>query len=474
MLLFKRYCLIVGIKIRKMKIKYILSFVMLTGLFSCSDSFTDLSPSSQRNVGVFYKTGSDMEVAVNAIYNTLKLDGCYDQSYWVMQELRSDNTFWDGTGLAEEITVFDKFTDISTSNITEEAWASSYLGISRANIVLSRIDDIDMDAGLRERLRGEALFLRSLFYYHMTVAFGNIPLVLTETASVEEGQEHTQATASTIYPQLIADLNEAESKLPQSYTGTDIGRATKGAAATLLAKIYLVTGANGDAESTLRRILTYGYDLVDDYADLWGAANEHNVESIFEVEFEGGFGDQGNQFTSQFNGVLATSVTAGVRNIPERDLVDAYEDGDLRFAASLAEVTDDNTGYTIKYGLTNDFGEDDAPNNWVVFRYADVLLMLAEAIGEGSEAYDLINQVRARAGLGPIDSNSPGSFTDKLLQERRVELAFENHRWADLLRFGAAESVMSAQGKPTNGKLLFAIPQREIDLNAGFKQNPGY
>ncbi len=458
-----------------MKLKYILSIILIGGMMSCSDNFTDLAPISQRNVGIFYNSASDIEVAVNAVYNTLKSDGCYNQSYWVLQELRSDNTFWDGTGLAEEITVFDKFTDIATSDITEAAWNESYLGIARANIVLARIDDVEFSDGtFKERLRGEALFLRSLYYYHLAVAFGNIPLVLTETASVEEGQQHTQVGASSVYAQLISDLTEAETKLPQSYSGNDVGRATKGAAGTLLAKIYLTTGDNSNAETALRRVMGYGYSLVADYADIWGIENEHNSESIFEVEFEGGFGDQGNNFTNQFNGDLAGAVTSGLRNIPERDLSDAYETGDARFAASLDGVTDDVEGWTIKYGLTNSFSEDDAANNWIVFRYADVLLMLAEALGEGTEAYDLINQVRARAGLGAIDANTPGTFSEKLLQERRVELAFENHRWADLLRFGVAEAVMSAQGKPVNGKLLFAIPQRELDLNSNFVQNPGY
>lgn len=457
-----------------MKFKYIFSIIVIFGMLSCSESFTDLAPESQRNANIFYKTASDMEVAVNAIYNTLKADGCYNQSYWVLQELRSDNTFWDGTGLAEEITVFDKFTDISTSNITEAAWSDSYQGVSRANIVLNRIDGVEMDASQREQLRAEALFLRSFFYYHLTVAFGNIPLILTETASVAEGQDHRQVDANTVYNQLIPDLESAESSLPQSYTGIDVGRATKGAAATLLAKIYLIIGNKAKAEAALRRVMGYGYSLVPNYADLWGPENEHNSESIFEVEFEGGFGDQGNQFTNQFNGDLAASVTSGQRNIPERDLIDDYETGDLRFDASLDSVTVDNTGWPIKYGVTNAFSEDDAPNNWVVFRYADVLLMLAEALGESGEAYDLINLVRARAGLDPIDGSTPGSFSEKLLHERRVELAFENHRWADLLRFGVAESVMAAQGKPVNGKLLFAIPQRELDLNPSFVQNSGY
>jgi hypothetical protein len=457
-----------------MKIKYIILSFIILGSMSCSDDFTDLAPVSQRNTSTFYKTAGDMQIATNAIYNTLQKDGCYNQSYWILQELRSDNTFWDGTGLAEEVTVFDKFTNISTSNISEDAWNDSYQGIARANIVLSNIDAIEMDATLKANLKGEALFLRSLFYYHLAVGFGNIPMVLSETITVEEGENHTQVDAGTIYSQLISDLNEAESSLPASYDAANQGRATSGAASTLLAKVYLTIGDTGNAESACRRVISAGYSLMGDYANLWGVDNEHNVESIFEVNFEGGLSDQGNNFTSQFNDDLAGSVTSGLRNIPERDLSDAYEAGDARFAASIAGVTVDNPGWTIKYGLTNPFADDDGANNWVVLRYADVLLMLAEALGESGEAYDLINMVRTRAGLGSIDGSTPGSFEDKLLQERRVELAFENHRWADLLRFGKAESVMAAQGKPVNGKLLFAIPQREMDLNSNFAQNSGY
>lgn len=455
-----------------MKFKYIIAITFLSGLMSCSESFTDLAPISQRNAEGFYNTASDMQIAVNAIYNTLKQNGCYNQSYWVLQELRSDNTFWDGTGLAEEITVFDKFSDISTSDITEDAWNDSYLGISRANILLSRIDDVEIDAGMKAQLKGEALFLRSLFYYHLAVGFGNIPLVLSETSSVAEGQDHIQVSASEVYSQLITDLQEAANSLPTSYSVGEKGKATSGAALTLLGKIYLTIGDNSSAMSTLSQITVYS--LVDDYANLWGIENEHNSESIFEVEFEGGFGDQGNSFTNQFHGELSASVTSGQRNIPERDLIDAYEDGDLRFEKSIQGVTEDATGWPIKYGSENAFSEDDAANNWVVFRYADVLLMMAEAMGESDGAYALINQVRTRAGLDDIGSNTPGSFQEKLLHERRIELAFENHRWADLLRFGVAESIMSAQGKPINGKLNFAIPQRELDLNSNFVQNPGY
>ncbi len=450
-------------------------FILVLLIFvSCSKEFTELAPISERNADNFYKTASDMEVAVNAIYGTLKSNGAFNQSYWILQELRSDNTFWDGTGLAEEVTVFDRFNDISTSNITEDAWVSSYLGISRANIVLNRIENIDMDASLKSRLKGEALFLRSFYYYNLAVLFGNIPLIINETTSVAEGNEHRQVTAAEVYNQIVTDLIDAEAGLPAKASATN-GRATKGAAATLLAKVYLTKGEASNAETALRRVLTYGYTLVNDYSLLWGVENEYNSESIFEVDFQGGLSNQGNQFTNQFHGILSQAVTSGHRNIPEQDLIDAYETGDLRFAASIDGVVNGvNTGYTIKFGTTNSYNDDDAPNNWPVFRYADVLLMLAEAIGESDEAYGFINQVRNRAGLAPIDATTPGTFVDKLLHERRVELAFENHRWPDLLRMNKAESVMTAQGKNINGKFLYAIPQREIDLNSNFSQNSGY
>ena len=452
---------------------------------SCSSDFTDLAPKSQRNVGNFYNTASDMEVAVNAVYSILTTNGCYNQSYWVLQELRGDNSFWDGTGNAREFAVFDQFQEFPTSNLTLDAWNSSYLGIARANIVIDRIGDVDMDTGLRDQFIGEALFLRSLYYYNLAVAFGNIPLVVSELASVEDGLAASQVPASSVYTQLITDLTDAESKLKVSYSSTDVGRATKGAAATLLAKVYLTSGDNANAATTLRRIISsYGYTLLDDYAGLWGVENEHNAESIFEVEYAGGLGSFGNRFTNDFSAPLPTSVD-GQRNIPELDLIAAYEDGDSRFASTIDTAFTDDSGmyhslstdetrWANKWGTTNAFQEGDAPNNWVVFRYADVMLMLAEAIGEGTEGYGLINQVRARAGLGPIDASTPGSYMEKLLKERRIEFAFENHRWADLLRFGMAETIMGAQGKSPQGRLLFAIPQRELDLNSSFTQNPGF
>ena len=468
-----------------MKINNKYFWILLPGiLLSCNDDFTNLAPISQRNVENFYKTESDIEVAVNAIYSVLQRDGCYNDSYWVMQEMRSDNTDNVGeSGLAVVRFAIDQFEEFPSNEVVLNAYTDSYLGVSRANIVLDRIEGVEMDQALKNQFIGEALFLRSLFYYHLAISFGNIPLVLTETKSVDEGSGHTQVPASAVYNQITIDLVDAESRLPSSYSGADVGRATSGAAVALLGKVLLTLGDNAGAEDALRRVVNSGnYVLLEDYVDLWGVENEYNGESIFEVGFVGGTGTEGNKFTNDFSAPLPTSVS-GYRNRPEPGMLDAYESGDLRFAASIDTFYTDNAGmdhsntldesrWTIKYGTENPFPEGDAPNNWIVLRYADVLLMLAEALGESSEAYDLINQVRARAGLGNIDASTPGSFEEKLLQERRVELAFENHRWADLLRFGVAQQVMTADGKDPN--LLFPIPQREIDLNPGFTQNPGY
>ncbi len=459
-----------------MKIKNILSIIILIGFMSCSKEFTDLSPISERNTGSFFTTANDMEVAVTGVYNSLLSQGVYNEAIWIMNDLRSDNSFWTGGGLAESIIRYDDFEETTTDYVGRDAWIAHYEGIGRANIVLDKIEDIEMDTSQKNRLIGETLFLRSLLYYNLATTFGNVPLILEATKSVSDGDDHTQVPANQVYNQIVTDLTNAESKLPS--TASKGGRATSGAAAALLGKVYLTLGDKSNAASALKRVT--GYSLVDNYADLWGVANEFNKESIFEVSYESGYGSLGNLFTSALNAELAITVTSGSRNWPDPSLVAAYEEGDTRKDATIKGVGDQfidfggGNGYCIKYGATNPSTDNDGPNNWVVLRYADVLLMLAEAIGESDESYGYINQVRARAGLGPISASTPGTFSEKLLHERKVELAFEGHRWPDLKRFGVAASVMSSIGVDIKGRLNLAIPQREMDINSSFTQNPGY
>ena len=466
----------------KLRKSYILPLLAGT-LFACSEDFTNLNPVSQRNVGGFYQTANDMNTAINAAYKVLQMGGTYNQSYWIMQEMRTDNTDQgpDGTGIGAELTVIDNFSEIATSEIITAAYTDSYLGIARSNIVLDRIDAIAMDQTTKDRIKGEALFIRSLLYYNLAVSFGNVPMPLTEAKSADEGRALPQVPAAEIYKQLIADLQKAETALPIKYASSaDLGRATKGAAAALLGKVYLTAGDKAGAATVLKRIIDgYGYSLVPNYANLWGLANENNVESIFEVQYKGGGTGTGNGFTNAFSPLLK-QTTGSFKNRPTQDMVKAYERGDDRFLKSmdtsyvnvqgiLLTNTKNDVRFITKYGKENSFNENDASYNFVVLRYADVLLMMAEALGESDAAYGYLNQVRARAKLMPISAATPGTFADKLLHERRVELAFENHRWADLLRFGKAAEKLQAQGKKI--RALYLIPQRELDINSSYKQN---
>jgi len=445
---------------------------------SCSKEFTDLSPISERNTGSFYTSANDFEVALAGVYNTLLSQGVYNEAIWIMNDLRSDITFWDAGGLAAAIVRYDDFEETTIDYVGRDSWIAHYKGIGRANSVIGRIEDVEMDASQKTRIVGEAKFLRSLLYYNLATTFGNVPLVLNEATSADDDKENVQVPIAQIYSQIAADLTEAESSLPSTAKG---GRATKGAAAALLGKVYLTQGDKTSAASALKRVS--GYSLVDNYTDLWGVENEFNKESIFEVSYESGYGVLGNLYTSAMNTELGATVTSGSRNFPTKSLISSYEAGDTRFEASIAGIGSeavgfaaDGAGWCIKYGTTNPSTDNDGPNNWVVLRYADVLLMLAEALGESTESYGYINQVRARAGLGAISSSTAGTFAEKLLQERKVELAFEGHRWPDLKRFGVAASVMSSDPRAIDirGRLNLAIPQREMDINPDFVQNPGY
>ena len=457
------------------RILYImLCTVLATG---CSEDFTDLAPISNRNEADFYNDPEDFEVAINASYAGLQSTGTYGRGYWTMFEMRSDNTDQgpDATGLARQYTEINSFTEDALNEQVTSVWSESYKVISNCNVILSRIDGVEMDTDLKARITGEALFIRSLMFYHLAIAFGNIPLQLEPFVS---GDELTQVDQTTVLNQLIVDLAEAEAGLPVAYSGNDVGRATKGAAATLLAKVLLTTGDDTTAATVLRRIISdYGYELLDDYADLWGVGNENNAESIFEIQYISGGIGQGSLFTNDFSPSTDLQTGSGFgRNRPTISLMEAYEEDDLRYDPSMGDTYVNLEGETIEARYVKKFWSDpaienDSDINFVVFRYADVLLMLAEALGESGESYDLINEVRQRAGLEDIDASTPGSFEEKLLNERRVELAFENHRWPDLKRFDAESKIQEAESFITATREYFYIPQREIDINPNFEQN---
>ena len=467
--------------------------ILCTFIISCSDEFTLLAPESQRNVDNFYQTKSDFETALSGVYDALQSGGAYgNQSdiatggtggYWMMTEMRSDNTDQGGdvTGLAAAVAELNEFAETPLSEYTLGAWVGSYLGVARANTLITRITSADLDNTFKNQVIGEALFVRSLFYYNLAMLFGNIPMPLEEI--LETNPKQTQLSQSQVLTQLVTDLTDAAAKI--SGTPSLTGRATKWSALTLLGKVQLHLGNKSEAASALNQVMNSGsFSLLSKYADLWGPSNENSMESIFEVQFVSGGKGEGSGFTNSFSpsADLQTGEGGG-RNRPTIDMSRAYEEGDLRFKVSMDTmyVLNGDTSYQrhVKKYESNPFANFDADNNFIVLRYADVLLMAAEASGAGTQAYTYINQVRKRAGLGDISSSTAGSFEDHLLQERRVELAFENHRWYDLLRFGTAVSTMNAQFAQqgfsitiNDNDLVFPIPQREIDI--GLTQNPGY
>lgn len=460
--------------------KIIIYIITIIAFTACSDDFTDLAPVSNRNEANFYNSADDFVFGINSSYRGIQSTDVYGRAYWTMFEMRGDNTDQgpDLTGLASQFTVINTFTEDALNEQVGAAWKGSYNVIANSNVILSRIEAIEMDSSLKKRIIGEALFLRSLMFYHLAVAYGNIPLQLTPYIP---GEQLTQVNATVVYDQLVTDLKQAEDNLPKSYGASDLGRATKGAAATLLAKVYLTIGQKGEAETVLRRIKdTYNYTLLTDYSNLWGQANENNAESIFEVQYLSGGIGQGSAFTNDFSPSVFLQNGQGFgKNRPTLSMQNAYEPNDKRFAASMGTSYIDASGdvvvanYVKKY-FSNPPKENDSDINFVVFRYADVLLMLAEAIGESPESYGFINQVRDRAGLPNINAATSGTFKDKLLHERQVELAFENHRWADLKRFGVAKQMVNSAEpfiSQSAVRELFFIPQREMDINKNFTQN---
>ncbi len=461
--------------------KYILYALLILVHSSCSKEFTELSPISERNIQSAYKTEADFAVAINGVYDALQLSGTYGKTYLALNEMRSDNTFNGGgcNGIAASQCEIELFKEITTANELSSAWSDSYKGIARCNIILDKLDASAVPDALKKRYKGEALYVRSLLYFNLAVIFGNVPLQLTDVASPAD-VDLKQYPATEIYKQIITDVVAAEPLLPAKYTGADIGRVTSGAVNTLLGKVYLTNGDKASAIVALNKVVdSKNYSLVTDYAKLWGAANENGPESIFEIQYKTGGQGEGSGYFEYFASILGRSGGVGGGNTPmtmTTDLLAAYKTGDLRYAKSVYRnnKTPDTT-YSLKY-ISTQTTTFDGDNNWYVSRYADVLLMLAEALGESAQAYTYINQVRARAGLPAISATTAGTFAQKLLDERRIEFALENHRWQDLLRFGVAKSVMAKQLAVPEAdiRLLFAIPQKEIDVSNGkLVQNPG-
>jgi hypothetical protein len=485
--------------------KRIIVFLTLIVTFISCDKFLDLAPISNPNIENFYKTEQDFTNAIYGAYSSLALNGIYHDNMQLVGDLRSDNTEM-GTTASTRFNYFQlsEFQDQVSNDINESIWNHNFVGILRVNLILEQISGIDASDAFKKRIAGEAKFLRAIFYFNLVRIFGDVPLVTEPLKTIDEAYTKGRTDKTKVYNQIVTDLLDAKTVLPIQVKGEE-GRATQGAATAILGKVYLTIHDYANAKNAFAEVVSLNqYQLLANYADLWKVANKNHKESIFDVQFKKNSSTPtGSNFCvryAPYNYTLFSyTTTSGGFNIPTVDLIAAYESNDLRKAASLKEsyigkngipVTGLQGRFCIKYfdPPVQNQGSDD---NWPVIRYADVLLMYAEALNELSFepnglAFTYLNMIRTRAGLLPKSSgnsnpnlavNSQQEFRLAIEKERRVELAFEGHRWFDLVRTGRAIEVLNPKKAVDiqDYHLVLPVPQTQVDINPeGIKQNPGY
>ncbi len=483
-----------------MKRTYILALCAGLGLATaCRDKFLDLRPISEASSATFYKTASDLSNALSGAYSALQLNGQYSELF-IVAELPSDDTFPSLSGSVTDQDEFDKFYLRTTNPYLAARWNDGYRGIYRTNTVIDRSRGIEMNEELKARYVAEAQFLRALMYFNLVRVFGDVPLVVKEIEKAEEGYGYGRNPAAEVYTQIIQDLTEAEATLPVTYPAAEAGRATKGAAKALLGKVYLTLGRHADAAGKLKEVIDLGvYDLLPSYADVFAPGNKNHKESVFAVQYKKGSLGEGNRMPNAFapenSGNAVIQFGGDGQNRPHNDLLAAYEPNDPRKDFSTATSYRNAQGQTVQYNYVKKYADVpavkyDNDNNFPVIRYADVLLMYAEALNAvgyvpDGEAFTALNRVRQRVSL-PVktaaDLTTQAAFQEAVLQERRVELAFEGHRWFDLVRTGKALEVLQAKAAligirtgVTADNLLFPVPQSQIDINpTKIEQNRGY
>lgn len=478
--------------------KKVYNIIIMASVFmvSCKKDFIELKPISTVSVEAVYKTDKDFQDAVVSVYSTLRNQY---QDFWIFGDLRADDS-WHALGNDAFLVSVNTFSMNSSAALMINSWRNYYNVINRANLILSKIEGADATLlKNKDRHIAEAKFLRAIAYFDLVRIWGDVPLV-TAPISIEEGYKRSREKVDKIYKDLIIpDLLDAESKLPVKYTGLDVGRATKGAARAILGRVYLTIKDFVKAESKLQEVTVMGYALLNNYNDLFDyTKEEHHSEYIFDIEYQDGGLGLGSGYSNKFLPKSAGSAAdifygvkggAGEQNTPTMAYFDAFDPNDKRKDVTVAKGYYDNNGvfkgfiqiatFTKKY-LAITPAINDSKVNWKVIRYADVLLMYAEALNENGKTTDAIpylNQVRKRAGLPEFTTTLTKDDTrDKIYIERRFELGMEGVRWFDLVRTGRALTVMQPFGMKAHMN-IFPIPLIEVQIfndPAILPQNPGY
>ena len=467
----------------------------------------DLASKSNVSVGTYYQTPSDAKAAVVSMYSMLR--SMYrDEVLITPNVVAADDGIPFLTGNADRVALWN-YNLVPTNTFSGNIWQQAYQAIQRSNIIISRIPPIAMDETTKQGYVGEAKFLRAMHYFTLVQCFGGVPLVLKETTGLAEATI-ARATKDEVYKQIETDLKEAETALPKTYTGADVGKATQGAAKGLLAKVYL-TWAGTDAASPYwalaaakaKEVMDLGlYNLWDNYSDAFSLASRGGKESLFEVLYITDLA--GNNFTTGYaprGAPIVPGNGSGIFRVSP-SLFNSYSTNDKRkpvtFLTSFVHpttkvvttlsVTDTDPAKGVSFWKLADLTSTVAGNGGKsapILRYAEVLLIYAEALNEAGkgptpQAYEALNKVRARAGLDPLSGLTYQTFKEAVWLERRLELCFEGQRWFDLVRTGRLLTAVKAEtsfGRATTIQpyhTLMPIPQREMDANPALKQNEGY
>ncbi|NKI26960.1 RagB/SusD family nutrient uptake outer membrane protein [Arenibacter sp. 6A1] len=476
-------------------------FVLFMGMLSCSDNFVDVD-SFDENSEDFFNSEEDYKSALTAAYDLL-------QSTYLnvmLGEIASDNTLAGGES-ATDVPGIQEVDDMQHTPVNaqlRDIWSWMFAGVNRANYIMEFKDKTDFPG--KEGVLAEATFLRAYYYFELVKWFGDVPLAVDKRLQFGDQDIVERTPKAEVYAQIEQDLKFAAATLP--VTQSETGRVTKGAAQALLGKVYLYQDKFTESATVLEELIKNGpYDLVTDYTTIFENDHENNIESVFEVQYsdeEGaGFGclqcSEGNVAVG-FNGIRNYSgpvFESGFSfNVPTQEVVDEFEDGDIRKDVAILDIEAwaaqnngvsyvegyEHTGYyNRKYiARQGDLNTGDAnltnPNNYRAIRFADVLLMAAEALNRGNisdlRAQGYLNRVRSRAELSDVTSTG-ANLTTAIYHERRVELVGEGHRFFDLVRTGKA--AQEIEGFTTNKNELFPIPSIELELTGNrWTQNPGY
>ncbi|MCK0158251.1 RagB/SusD family nutrient uptake outer membrane protein [Cellulophaga sp. F20128] len=496
----------------KTYIKLILGLSLI--LTSCTKDVIEVASSTNISSETFWKTETDARLALNGIYNSL---AGLEQNY-IYYDVMSDNAYnnypWEGYKA-----IADGTHDARGPGVIGWIWSSCFQGIGRANVLLDNVDNVEgLDEDFKNSAIGEALFLRAYFYFKLSDFYGGVPII-TESPKIEHS-ELPRDTKEAVINQIIDDLDQAYNHLP--ITQTEVGKATKGAARALKARVELYNERWEDAAISAQEVLGMGYTLFPEYRDLFRQANENNEEVIFDVQYISP--EQGNLIELYLGSYTVggwSSVVPLQNMIDEYEMIDGmsisdsplydpenpYDNRDPRLkqtisvpGATINGIVDhvgEFGGYCFKkYTEYDEIGvvsptpyPTETGQNVIILRLASVLLTYAEAqneaVGPDASVYDAINEIRARPSVNmpPLPLGlSKSQMREAIRHERRVELLLEGTRYSDIRRWGIAEQVMDGLTDPggirsfnPDRDYLFPIPAGEFDIEGtALEQNPNY